>query len=320
MEPRTGYRFRAPVDDDLGGVVDLLRVDDPAEAGEPTLGEDFVRGAWSGSDFDRDADAWSVVGPSGELAGYGQITIEDADVIGSWGLVHPTHRGRGVGSALLARIDARASERLRGVAAGRFRHAINGGDRAAADLLRSRGLRLLRHFWHMQLDLDGRVDAGPAPAGIEFREVDPAVDLPTVHAILWEAFAGDPSQFHTPPPFERWIEEEVGDPGFDPSLWLLAHEGETPAGALIASAAEDRGWVDFLAVDAGFRGRGIASGLLRHSFARFADRGFPRVLVSVDAENVTGATRVYEGVGMRTVKRWDLWERATDDVPEGSGS
>ena len=40
-------------------------------------------------------------------------------------------------------------------------------------------------------------------------------------------------------------------------------------------------------------------------------RGLPRVRVNVDAENVTGATAVYERVGMRVVNRWDLWERQT---------
>ena len=34
-----------------------------------------------------------------------------------------------------------------------------------------------------------------------------------------------------------------------------------------------------------------------------------RVMVNVDAENVTGATAVYERAGMRVVNAWDLWER-----------
>jgi len=39
------------------------------------------------------------------------------------------------------------------------------------------------------------------------------------------------------------------------------------------------------------------------------DRGIRRVLVSVDAKNPTGATAVYERVGMRIVDAWDRWER-----------
>jgi hypothetical protein len=37
----------------------------------------------------------------------------------------------------------------------------------------------------------------------------------------------------------------------------------------------------------------------------FAGRGLLRALLSVDAENSTGATRLYERVGMRVVNRWD---------------
>jgi len=32
-----------------------------------------------------------------------------------------------------------------------------------------------------------------------------------------------------------------------------------------------------------------------------------------DAENATGATALYERVGMRVVNRWDLWERSSSD-------
>jgi hypothetical protein len=41
----------------------------------------------------------------------------------------------------------------------------------------------------------------------------------------------------------------------------------------------------------------------------FARRGLRRVLLSVDAENPTGATKFYERVGMRVANRWDVWER-----------
>jgi hypothetical protein len=33
-------------------------------------------------------------------------------------------------------------------------------------------------------------------------------------------------------------------------------------------------------------------------------------MVSVDAKNLTGATVVYERVGMRVVNGWGLWERS----------
>ena len=82
-----------------------------------------------------------------------------------------------------------------------------------------------------------------------------------------------------------------------------------PVGALTANVSGDHGWVGEIGVLATHRGRGIAGALLRRSFATFAARGFGRVMLNVDAENPTGATALYEGVGMRIIKRWDLWER-----------
>ena len=58
-----------------------------------------------------------------------------------------------------------------------------------------------------------------------------------------------------------------------------------------------------------WRGRGIGSALLRRSFATFAERGTPRVLLNVDFENPTGAMALYEKVGMRAVRGYDVFEK-----------
>jgi ribosomal protein S18 acetylase RimI-like enzyme len=128
-----------------------------------------------------------------------------------------------------------------------------------------------------------------------------------MHAVLTEAFADD-WDYH-PDPFDRWADDYASGPNYDPTLWLIARDGRTAVGALTADASEDRGWVGEIGVLATHRGRGIAGALLRRSFATFAARGVGRVLLNVDAENPTGATALYEGVGMRIIKRWDLWER-----------
>lgn len=308
MELPAGYGFRAPTADDLDAVGDVVAADQREAAEEPVLDRDFVRQVWSRPDFDLAADAWVVTDGTGTIVAYGQVRREEPDVVGSWGVVHPSLRGRGIGSSLLDRIDARAAELLAGVPSPRFRHSIAAGDRAAAAMLRQRDLHPIRHYWHMQIDLTPPFDPGPWSEGIEIGGIEAGVDLRAVHAVLEEAFAEDPGDH--PVPFDRWIEEETGSPSYDPTLWLVARDGGVAVGALAASAGDDGGWVDWLAVLASHRGRGIGASLLRSSFASFAARGVRRVMVSVDAENVTGATAVYERVGMRVVNRWDLWERS----------
>lgn len=309
MDLPADFDFRAPTADDLDAVADVLLADQRADGVEPTIDAHFLRQIWGRPDFDLATDAWVVTDGDGTVVGYGQVRHDEPDLVGSWGVVHPGRRGRGIGSALFDRIEERASELLEGVARPRFRHAISGADRAAAAMAGERGLRPFRHFWHMQIDLEGHVEPGPAPDGIEIGGIEPRDDLRAIHKIVEVAFADDPGE--NTEPFDRWVEEHTTGPSYDPTLWLLARDGSLPVGALTASAGDDVGWVDYLAVLGSHRGRGVGSALLRRAFATFAARGLGRVRLNVDAENVTGATAVYERVGMRVVNRWDLWERTS---------
>ena len=307
MDASDRYTFRAPTRNDVDAVAAVLLADQVADGVEPTIDAHFLRGVWGRSDFDLATDAWVVTDETGTIVGYGQVGPWDVDSVGSWGVVDPEHRGRGIGSALLDRIETRAATLLAGLPSARFRHSTGAADRAVAAMLSDRGLRPIRHFWHMQIDLEGPVEPGPAPDGIEITSIEPRDDLRAIHGIIDSAFADDPN--HHPEPFERWVADNTTGPGYDPTLWLLARDGGAPVGVLTASAGDDVGWVDYLAVLGSHRGRGIGSALLRRAFSTFVTRGLPRVRLNVDAENVTGATAVYERVGMRVVNRWDLWER-----------
>jgi mycothiol synthase len=304
-----GYRFRAPTKDDIDAIGDMLVADQRAAGFEPTLDASFVAQMWSRPDFEPSEDAWVVTDDAGTVVAYAQVLRGEPDVVGSWGVVQHGHRGRGIGSALLDRIEARAEALLAGAQAPRFRHSITAGDAPAETILRDRGMQPIRHFWHMQIDLGGPIEPGTALDGIDIGAIEPLDDLKAIHAVLAAAFAGDPGG--GPDPFDRWAEGHMTRPGYDPTLWLVARDHGAIVAAAIGTVGNDVGWVDWLAVLPSHRGRGIGSALLRRSFASFASRGFRRVLLNVDAENVTGATAVYERAGMRVVNRWDLWERPT---------
>jgi mycothiol synthase len=305
VELPAGYQLRAAEPADLDGVAGLLAADQLALGGPVVLDANFVQAQWSRAGFSLADNAWVVADGTGAIAGYVQAMAEEPGLTDCWGVVHPRHRRRGIGAALVDLTLERAARLADGLPAGRLRHVVNAGDEDAADLLRASGMDLVRHFWHMQIDLPPQVDPGAVPDGIG---IGTAADVPLMKAVIDEAFA-DHWEYH-PEPDDRWAADMTGRPTYEPALWLLATDGGQPAGALIGHIAEDLGWVDYVGVLAASRGRGVGAALLRRSFAVFAERGIRRVVLAVDAQNATGATALYERVGMRVVGRFDWWARS----------
>lgn len=80
-------------------------------------------------------------------------------------------------------------------------------------------------------------------------------------------------------------------------------------GALPGRYLGAKPWIDALGVLPAWRGRGIGASLLRTAFAEFRRRRNATVTLNVDAQNETGATVLYERVGMRPTRRWDIYEK-----------
>jgi ribosomal protein S18 acetylase RimI-like enzyme len=70
------------------------------------------------------------------------------------------------------------------------------------------------------------------------------------------------------------------------------------------------GYVGSLGVRRAWRGRGYGRALLLHSFREFRRRGMTRATLGVDAANPTGATHLYESVGMHVDLEAVVWEKS----------
>lgn len=87
-------------------------------------------------------------------------------------------------------------------------------------------------------------------------------------------------------------------------------DGDEIAGvALCADEKESGGWVHSLGIRRAWRRRGLALTLLQHAFADFVNRGIYKVFLGVDAQSLTGATRLYERAGMRVMLRSIHYEK-----------
>jgi ribosomal protein S18 acetylase RimI-like enzyme len=179
-------------------------------------------------------------------------------------------------------------------------------------LLEARGYRRIRSSWTMEIELG--VEAPPESAldGVEIRPYRHPEDEVRTFEAHEEAFADHWG--HHPQTIEEWRPFASGSRQFDPTLWFLAWDGDDVAGYSLNAFERpgDRGygWVGTLGVRRPWRRRGIGEALLRRSFAALHARGQRRIRLSVDAQNQTGATRLYERVGMHVVHASNRWEKA----------
>ncbi|MGH2515177.1 MAG: GNAT family N-acetyltransferase, partial [Ktedonobacterales bacterium] len=88
-----------------------------------------------------------------------------------------------------------------------------------------------------------------------------------------------------------------------------AMDGDQIAGFSLCRPEEGMGWVDDLGIRRPWRRRGLALALLLASFGEFYRRGERVVGLSVDAQSLTGATRLYEKAGMRPSREWKVFEK-----------
>ncbi len=289
-----GYTLHSPKLEDLPAVARFLAVVTTAEFGSPDYPEATLQSDWEELDLAR--DAWLVLSPDGDLAGYAALYHEDQHLLEADGYVHPSHSGRGIGAYLVRAMEARASDDVPPGSPVIVRNSVNQHNQLARHLLDGAGYTVARYFWRMITDLDAPPLPPSWPDGITVRTWASADDDYPAYLTLEEAFQDHWG--HVPDDFELW--RRKGE-GFDPGLCFLAYDGQELAGVLLGRHYLGMGWVNQLGVRRRWRRQGLGFALLRQAFAAFVHRGWVQAGLDVDAESETGATQLYERAGMRVV-------------------
>lgn len=222
------------------------------------------------------------------------------------GWVHPRHRRRGVGTALLVAAEAYA------------RDQIGGGARIAArgyadipgllPLFQLRGFEVIRRFLRMEVTLVGHTACSEAwadpPPGIildRFRPEDLEALVEADNAIFANHWGAVPRTV------AAWRREMIEARPHDPELWIIAR---TADGAIVAEClchasrdgAPDDGWISIVGVRPEWRGRGLGRAVLCKGLAVLQAAGYRTAGLHVDAENVA-AIGLYHGVGMALARQ-----------------
>lgn len=280
--------------------------------------EGELRTEWKAPHFDSKTDSRLVVDSAGRVVGWAEVYDYAPHVrIPSRLRVFPNHTPPEVAEHLVAWCIERARSSV-GQAPPNSRVVVTQSafeaDAAANARLLGTGMKPIRTFLRMQIEMTEPPKPPEWPHGISVRTFVPGQDdVPALEAAR-EAFRDHWGHVETPfeedlAEWRQWIYE---DDDFDVDLWFLAiDDGEIVGFCQCYPVGGDDprvGLVDELGVKRSHRGRGIATALLRHAFGVFFRRGKTIVDVGVDAESLTGATRLYEKVGMTLNRRNNVYE------------
>jgi mycothiol synthase len=222
-------------------------------------------------------------------------------------VVHPAHRRRGHGTAL-----------IEALAAGAPGHGIrlwaHGDLAAAAALARSAGFTRFRALWQMRMSLTGPPIASPAlPAGVTLREFRPGQDEEAWLGVNRRAFAHHPEQ-------GSWtmkdLELREAEPWFDPAGFILAERDGELAGFHWTkvhpgeAGASPIGEVYVVGVDPDAQGGGLGRALTLAGLAHLQARGLDRVMLYVDESNKP-AVKMYSALGFALWRTDVMYQRAS---------
>jgi mycothiol synthase len=302
----SGFHHRAPTIDDAPAVASLIAACQQADEGKPEMTTEELLQDWHGIDLGEEAVV--VVDDSGRVVGSADVLNRSYVSVSVYGNVHPEYRGRGVGHFLvdwgeqwardrmdLAPPDARVS----------VRHYLLASNAPARALVEAAGYPPVRGVYVMEIELEEPPEPH-WPEGITVRTLVPGQDERAAYETLEDAFRdhwGRPRGT-----FERFL-SMTQQPDFDPTLWFLAEDCGEAVGVTFAKSVAGRGWVESVGVRRSWRGRGLALAMLLQSFAAFFERGVRNVGLSVDAESLTGAPRVYHRAGMRVTQSYVIHEK-----------
>ena len=290
---------RTVTEADVAAVVALINEATP----ESPVDEAEVR-TWLTSP--EEIDFAVVTDDRDELVAYGDLSTRDRESGRTWLdlQVPPQHEDEETLGALLDWAEGAA----RGRGLRLLRVATNPGSRVVA-FLEASGYRPIRHFFQMRIDLVAPPPEPSWPAGIGVRAPVPGEERAVFEAVE-DAFA-DHWEW-TPARFDDWAHHMIQAEAFDPSLWLVALDGDEIAGVCIcryAPGEPELGWVRELGVRRPWRRRGLGTALLLGAFGLFWERGAKAVGLGVDGENTTGAVHLYASAGMRVFHRFDTYEK-----------
>ncbi len=230
--------------------------------------------------------------------------------------VSPDAMGMGIGTALTAWGLARARADL--PLADPNTRVTNGcspltGNVVAQALLVEAGYHLDRYFLEMTIAIDESTPGTTIRDGFILRTITDGDPIEVIADTQHEAFRDHYGWIDRPEEtrHEEWNHWRASDLWENELVWLVERDSNTVAMLTALDSYgpnPEIGYIAVLGVLPQERGQGLAKALLTTAFSEFQARGKKKVVLHVDADSLTGATRLYEAVGMKETERQASYE------------
>jgi mycothiol synthase len=315
-----GFVVRGATMDDLEAIVDLWNDYWEPLVGVRKINIDDAHALMTMPGFDMCSSTRTVWSPGRKLVGC--IIVRDLssppvhpDVLGC---VYPSFEGQGIGTYLVTWAEERAREAIARVPDGvrvAMHLTTSPEHQPTTRLFEKLGIHAIRYSWFMVADLATAPPEPIWPENIVLSTYKDQPDLRAVFRVIDDAFRDHWGYVDRPEEerFERFQYQLEHDKDFDPSLWFLAMDGDEIAGLAGCSPKTgddvEMGFVNVLGVRRPWRRRGLGLALLQHAFGEFRRRGKSRVGLGVDADSLTGATRLYQKAGMQVARQLVTYEK-----------
>jgi GNAT superfamily N-acetyltransferase len=288
------------------------------ERADRTLGAATTRGemlaAWQAHDTRLATDTWVVTTAEGRVVASAEISphpLGATEVLQVW--VLPDQRGHGIEATLLHLAETRA--RAIGAEAGSgpltlFTQVLD-ANTALRQALSDASYALTSSFQVMEITMAEPPLPPQAIPAIDIRPFVVGRDEQAVYAADEEAFLDERGK--TPRTFEQWSRRLNLSENFDPTLWLVAWDGDQVAGSALNEATIEAGRkvgrIHHLGVRRPWRRRGLGMALLRQTLGAFYRRDLATVRLNVDAQRLTNAHRLYARAGFAVANMYHNYSK-----------
>ena len=314
-----GFILRPPAREEIGWYVELGKQYDQEITGISNFNLELAASQWDDPHSDYANNFRFVIDPAtGKAVAYGEVMVNPVVPVRPWGFGFVSHdyHGRGIGETLARWTIERAKtliEKAPDNARVVLQQGIHDSNTAAADLMLALGFHKQRSSYTMLIQMHEAPPAPVWPDSITLTDFKQTPDLAKFAATRATGFKDHRGYIPTPLDIhvERWQRFIDADATHDPELYVLAMDGDKPAGIMVGEYSdeyENTGWVDALAVMPDYRRKGLGLALLHHAFGLYWQRGIRSVALGVDGSSLTNAVALYERAGMHIDKKYDVYE------------